>query len=158
MWWHTRKKSDFVFRRNGRVHLNRRGAPVQSITGRRAVHISLQGLYCSCRPVFCSHVTLSGYPLHSPVSPSLLFPCVAVCNHISNAVYLSVPCTVYINRLQRHSIQAVMVSTENPNFWHVYVFGPASFVCPWNLAYCTICDVTRSGVGKQWTVGAGCGG
>jgi hypothetical protein len=27
-----------------------------------------------------------------------------------------------------------------------------------NLAYRTICDVTRRGVGKQWTVGAGCGG
>jgi hypothetical protein len=25
MWWHTCKKPDFVFRRNGRVHLNRRG-------------------------------------------------------------------------------------------------------------------------------------
>jgi hypothetical protein len=25
MWWHTRIKPDFVFRRNGRVHLNQRG-------------------------------------------------------------------------------------------------------------------------------------
>ena len=41
------------------------GASVQSTTGRRAAHISLQGLYCSCKPVFCSHVTLTGYPLHS---------------------------------------------------------------------------------------------
>jgi len=46
------------------------GGSVQSITGRRAVHISLQGLYCSCKPMFCSHVTLTGYPLHS----ILLFP------------------------------------------------------------------------------------
>ena len=46
------------------------GASVQSPTCRRAVHISLQGLYCSCKPVFCSHVTLAGYPLHSLVSPS----------------------------------------------------------------------------------------
>jgi hypothetical protein len=59
---------------------------VQSTTGRRAVHISLQGLYCSCKPVFCSHVTLTGYPLHSPVFPSLLLPCVTVCHHISHAV------------------------------------------------------------------------
>jgi hypothetical protein len=41
------------------------GASVQSTTGRRAVHISLQGLYYSCKPVFCSHVMLTGYPLHS---------------------------------------------------------------------------------------------
>ena len=64
------------------------GGGVQSTTGGRAVHISLQGLYCSCKPVFCSHVTLTGYPLHSLVSPSLLLPCVTVCHHISNAVYV----------------------------------------------------------------------
>jgi hypothetical protein len=62
------------------------GASVQSTTGRRAVHISLQGFYCSCKPVFCSHVTLTGYPLHSLASPSLLLPCVTVCHHISNVV------------------------------------------------------------------------
>jgi hypothetical protein len=63
------------------------GASVQSTTGRRAVHISLQGLYCSCKPVFCNHVMLTGYPFHSLVSPSLLLPCVTVCHHVSNAVY-----------------------------------------------------------------------
>jgi hypothetical protein len=35
-------------------------ASVQSTTGRRAVPISMQGLYCLCEPVFCSHVTLTG--------------------------------------------------------------------------------------------------
>ena len=34
------KKPDFVFRRKGRVHLNRRGASVQSTTGSRGVRIS----------------------------------------------------------------------------------------------------------------------
>ena len=63
------------------------GASVQSTTGRRAVHISLQSLYCSCKPVFCSHVTLTGYPLHSLVSPSLLLPCFTVCHHISTGLY-----------------------------------------------------------------------
>jgi hypothetical protein len=65
------------------------GASVQSTTGSRAVHISLQGLYCSCKPVFCSHVTLTGYPLHSLASPSLLLPCVTVCHHISIGLELS---------------------------------------------------------------------
>ena len=63
------------------------GASVQSTTGRPAVHISLQSLYCSCKPVFCSHVMLTGYPLHSLVSPSLLLPCVTVCHHISTGLY-----------------------------------------------------------------------
>jgi hypothetical protein len=62
------------------------GASVQSTTGRRAVHIRLQGLYCPCKPVFCSHVTRTGYALHSLISPSLL-PFVSVCHHISKAVY-----------------------------------------------------------------------
>jgi hypothetical protein len=70
------QKPDLVFQQNGRVHLNWRGASVQSTTGRRAVHISLQVLYRSCKPVFCSHVTITGYPLLSLVSPSLLLPCV----------------------------------------------------------------------------------
>jgi len=56
------QKPDFVFRRNGRVHLNRWGRQFSRLLA--AVHISLQGLYCSYKPVFCSHVTLTGYPLH----------------------------------------------------------------------------------------------
>jgi hypothetical protein len=68
------------------------GASVQSTTGRRAVHISLQDLYCSCKPVFCSHVTLTGYPLHSLVSPSLLLPCVTVCHHILTQTTSVLPC------------------------------------------------------------------
>jgi hypothetical protein len=62
------------------------GWSVELTTGRRAVHISLQGLYCSCKPVFCCHVTLTGYPLRSLVSSSLLLPCVTVGHHVSNAV------------------------------------------------------------------------
>ena len=34
------QKPDFVFRRNGRAHLNRKGASVQSTTVSRGVHIS----------------------------------------------------------------------------------------------------------------------
>ena len=61
-------------------------ASLLSTTGRRDVHISLQGLFWSCKPVFCSHVTLTGYPLHFLVSLSLL-PCVTVCHHISTRLY-----------------------------------------------------------------------
>jgi hypothetical protein len=109
------QRPDFVFRLNGRVHLNRRGGrgvSVQSTTDRRDVHISLQRLYCSCKPVFCSHVTLIGYPHHSTVSPSLLLPCVAVCHHISNAVYLL---TVELE-FGRTGVQTVRVDTR-PAIW-----------------------------------------
>jgi len=48
------------------------GASVQSTTGRRDVHISLQGLYCSCKLMFCSHdaywlpTPFCCFPLTSP--------------------------------------------------------------------------------------------
>ena len=77
------QKPDFVFRRNGRVHLNRRGASVQSTTGSRDVRISGSNAGYT---VFRGSVKSTGYPLHSPVSPSLPLPCVTVCHHISTGV------------------------------------------------------------------------
>jgi hypothetical protein len=64
------------------------GASVQSTTGSRGLRISLHGFYCSAKPVFCSRVTLTGYPLQSLVSLSLLLPCVTVCHHISTGIYV----------------------------------------------------------------------
>ena len=65
------QKPDFVFRRNGRVHLKSAGASVQSTTGSRGVRIS-----CSNAGyiMFRGSVSGTGYPLHSPVSPSLPNP------------------------------------------------------------------------------------
>jgi hypothetical protein len=77
------QKPDFVFRRNGRVHLNRRGASVQS-TGSRGVRISGGN---AGYIMFRGSVKSTGYPHHSPVSPSLPLPCVTVCHHISTGLY-----------------------------------------------------------------------
>jgi len=65
------QKPDLVFRRNGRVHLNRRGASVQSTTGSRGVGISGSNAGYT---TFRGSVKGTGYPLHSPVSPSLPLP------------------------------------------------------------------------------------
>ena len=62
------QKPDFVFRRNERVHLNRRGESVQSITGSRGVRISGSNAGYT---MFRGSVKSTGYPLHSPVSPTL---------------------------------------------------------------------------------------
>jgi len=75
------QKPDFVPRRNGRVHLNRRLASVQSITGSRGVRISGSNAGYT---MFRDSVKSTGYPLHLPVSPSLPLPYVTVCRHISN--------------------------------------------------------------------------
>ena len=79
------QKPDFVFRRNGRVHLNRRGASVQSATGNRVVRISGSNAGFT---MFRGSVKSTGYPLHSPVSPILPLPCVTVYHHILTGVYL----------------------------------------------------------------------
>ena len=57
------QKPDFVFRRNGRVHLNRRRESVQS-TGSRGVRISGSNAGYT---MFRGSVKGTGYPLHSPV-------------------------------------------------------------------------------------------
>ena len=87
LWWHA-QKPDFVFRRNGRVHLNRRGGgAVQSTTDSRGAPISGSNAGDN---MFRGCVKGTGYPLHSPVSSSLPLPCVTVCHHISTGFYLRI--------------------------------------------------------------------
>jgi len=62
------QKPYFVFRRNGPVHLNRRWASVQSTAGSRGVRISDGNAGYT---MFRGSVKGTGYPLHSPVSPSI---------------------------------------------------------------------------------------
>jgi len=93
------RKPDFVFLRNGRVHLNRRGASVQSATGSRGVRISGSNAGYT---MFRGSVKGTGYPLRSPVSPSLLLPCVTVCHHISSGLYIVSTFTFY--HVLRHCI------------------------------------------------------
>ena len=83
------QKPDFVFRRNVRVHLYRPGASVQSTTGSRGVRISGSNAGYT---MFRGSVKGTGYPLHSPVSPSLPLPSVTVCHHISTGVYFVICC------------------------------------------------------------------
>ena len=78
------QKPDFVFRRNGRVHLNRQGASVQSTAGSRGVRNSGSNAGYT---MFRGCVQGTGNPIHSPVSPSLSLPCFIVGHHISTGVY-----------------------------------------------------------------------
>ena len=58
-------------------------ASVQSTAGSRGVRISGSNAGYT---MFRGSVKGTGYPLHSPISPSLPLPCVTVCHHISNGV------------------------------------------------------------------------
>ena len=60
------------------------GDSVQSTTGSRRVRISGQTMDRPCSEVQCKS---SGYPLQSPISPSLPLPRVTVYHHVSNSLY-----------------------------------------------------------------------
>ena len=61
------------------------GASVQSTTGSRGVCTSGSN---AGHIMFRGSVKSTGYPLHSPVSPSLPLPYVTECHHVSYALYL----------------------------------------------------------------------
>jgi hypothetical protein len=60
------------------------GASVQSTTGSRCVRNSGSNAGYT---MFRGSVKGTGYPLHSPVSPSLPLPCLTVYHHISTGLY-----------------------------------------------------------------------
>jgi hypothetical protein len=73
-------------------------ASVQSTTGGRGVCISGSN---SGYTMFRGSVKSTGYPLHSPVSPSLPpLPCVTVCRHISPGLYIFSLQQLVINRIR----------------------------------------------------------
>jgi hypothetical protein len=78
-------------------------ASVQSTTCSRGVRIS--GINAGYT-MFRGSVKSTGYTLHSPVSPSLPFPCVTVCHHFPTGLYL---------RLQTHTNALRISNTYYPS-------------------------------------------
>ena len=80
------QKPDFVFRRNGRVHLNRQGGGGQfsRLLAAEVCASAVVMLDTPCSEVECK---TAGYPLHSPYAPSLPRPCVTVCHYVSTGLY-----------------------------------------------------------------------
>jgi hypothetical protein len=84
------QKPDFVFRRNGRVHLNRRGRQFSRLLAAELCTSACR--VCTARASLCS-------ALHSLVSPSLLLPCVTVCHHISTGLYYPLLCLCFMSSI-----------------------------------------------------------
>ena len=80
------QKPDFFFPRNGRVHLNRRGRQFSRILAAELCASAFIVGSNAGYTMFQGSVLGTGYPLHSPVSPSPPLPLVTVCHHISAAV------------------------------------------------------------------------
>ena len=84
MWWHTRRNQISSFGETdesieigrGRQFSRLLVAEVCAISGSNAGYTMFRG-----------SVKSTGYPLHSPVSPSLPLPCVTVCLHVSVGLY-----------------------------------------------------------------------
>ena len=107
------QKPDFVFRRNGRIHLNRLRASVQPTTSSRDMCISGSN---AGYIMFRGSVKSTGYPLHSPVSPSLSPPvCHRVPSHFNWGLMLDTPCCEIVWRvLATHSIRQFSPSLSPP--------------------------------------------
>jgi len=80
----TCAETRFLLSAKGMRQFKSAGASVQSTTGSRGVCISLSNAGYT---MFRGSVKVTGYILHSRVSPSITLPCVTVCHHISTGVY-----------------------------------------------------------------------
>ena len=85
------------------------GASVQSTTSSRGVRISGSNAGYT---IFRGGVKGTGYPLHSPVSPSLPLLCITVCHHISTGLTESFCWHVYRN-----------TESKTPSLWDVVRLG-----------------------------------
>jgi len=81
------QKPDSVFRRNGRVHLYRRGRQFSRLLAAEVCTSAFIVGSNAGYTMFRGSEKGTGYPLHSPVSPSLPLPCVILCHNISAELY-----------------------------------------------------------------------
>ena len=81
------QKPDFVFPPNGRVYLNRWGRQFSRLLAVEDCGSVVVMVVMLDRPRSEVKWNCTGYPLHSPVSPSLPLPCVTVCHQVPNELY-----------------------------------------------------------------------
>jgi hypothetical protein len=83
----TRAETRFLLLAKRTSPFKSAGASVQSTTGSRGVRIRGSNAGYT---MFRGSVKSTGYPLHSPVSPSLPLLSVTLCHHISTGLYNSI--------------------------------------------------------------------
>ena len=108
------------------------GASVQSTIGSRVVRISGSNAGYT---MFRGSVKGTGYPLHSPVSPSLPLPCVTVCHHISTGVYQG-----WSERITSDRSRATIKSHTNCTILAACMFRNSS---SFSLPVCTTVHMTH---------------
>ena len=91
-------------------------ASVQSTTGSRGVRISGTDGSNAGYTMFRGSVKSTGYPLHSPVSPSLPLPFVTVCHQVSNALYAHFARDVFFFQLSYYTGHRNSHFKDGPTF------------------------------------------
>jgi hypothetical protein len=91
------QKPDLVFRRNGRVHVNRRRRQFRRLLAAEVCASALIVGSNAGYTMFRGSEKGTGYSFHSPVSPSLPLPCVTACHHIATGVYYKLECLFHRN-------------------------------------------------------------
>ena len=130
------QKPDFVFRRNRWVHLNQWGCQFSQLL---AAEVCASVVVMLRRPCSEAECKSTGYPLHSPVSPSLPVPCITVRHHISPGLYhLTVPQTVVTTeQFALHIWQSGTI-----NLWTLYKQNSVN-VSPGNIRVRPMPDTDR---------------
>ena len=129
---------DFVFREKRASSFKSAWSLVQSITGSRRVRISGSNGSNVGYTMFRGGVTGTGYPLHSPVSPSLPLPCVTVCHHVSPGLYL----TLYLLLVLCHCVHCLLQSLHCLSIPHTMPPVGSVSLCP--LLSSIVCPLADS--------------
>ena len=111
------QKPDFVFRRNGRVHLNRRGRQSSRLLAAEVCASAFIVGSNAGYTMFRGSVKGTGYPLRSPVSPSLPLPCHRVPSNFNRSLLI---CTLKQKRF--YVLRPTTVTMENAVVAHCNVF------------------------------------
>jgi hypothetical protein len=138
------QKPDFVLRRNGRIHLNRRGRQFIRLLAAE-VRASAAVMLDTPRSELSES---TGYPLHSPVSPSLPLPVRhRVPSHFKRSLHLfcnaqyrhvRIPCILLEwNAYSYSSLAASFFRTFGAanSVAHPLLALSTSFVCSWYIHY-----------------------
>jgi hypothetical protein len=83
----TRAENKFRLSEKWKSPFKSAGASVQSTIGSRGVRIGGTNGINAGNAMFQGRVNITGYPLHSSVSPSFPLPYLTVCHHISAGLY-----------------------------------------------------------------------
>ena len=104
------------------------GASVQSTAGSRGVRISGSNAGYT---KFRGSVKSTGYPLHSPVSPSLPLSCVTVCHQVSTGLY-----NVSTSQMATHVLNCFVLKSlffcavRSPYLQKYGCFGSRNYILP----------------------------